>query len=125
MPQETGTSPMEVGFSVMVGSGISSEPEVRWWYVCTAEEVEWKGSTAVRYLMQSMLPRPYTLECTQQALVSGMCIENTIKPRGLLDLDVCGNLYKHLHVKSSGVYGFLEDLNPVGLRVSSDKVFIL
>ena len=35
-----------------VRSGSSIEPEVRWWFVCTAEEVEWKGSTAVRYLMQ-------------------------------------------------------------------------
>ena len=28
------------------------------------------GSTAVRYMMQEMLSREYTLECTQQALVS-------------------------------------------------------
>ena len=49
----------------------------------------------------------------------------TIKPRGLQDLDTRGNVYEHLHAKSSGVYGFLEDLNPVGPRVSSDMVFIL
>ena len=28
------------------------------------------GSTVVRYLIQEMLSREYTLECTQQALVS-------------------------------------------------------
>ena len=28
------------------------------------------GSTAVRYLIQQMLPRPYTLESTKQAVVS-------------------------------------------------------
>ena len=59
---------MELKFLVQMWGGISTEPEVRWWYVCTAEEVEWKESTAVRYLT---LTRPYTLECTQQALVSG------------------------------------------------------
>ena len=61
---------MEVEFPVRVNSGISTEGEVRWWYVCTAEEVEWKGSTTVRYLILLVLPRPYTLECTLQALVS-------------------------------------------------------
>ena len=49
----------------------------------------------------------------------------TIKPSGLQDLDTRGKVYEHLHAKSSGVYGFLEDLNPVGPRVSSDMVFIL
>ena len=34
------------------------------WYICTAEEVERVESTTVRYLMQCMLPRLYTLECT-------------------------------------------------------------
>ena len=67
----TGSSPMELEFPVQVNSGISTEPEVIWWYVCTAEEVERKGSTAVRYLILLVLSRPYTLECTQQALVSG------------------------------------------------------
>ena len=43
---------MELEFLVQLTSGTSSEPEVRWWYICTAEEVEWKGSIAVRYLMQ-------------------------------------------------------------------------
>ena len=61
---------MELKFTMQGVTGICTEPEVRWWYVCIAEEVEWMGSTAVRYLIQRMLPRPYTLECTQQALVS-------------------------------------------------------
>ena len=45
---------------------------VRMW---TAEEVEWRGSTAVRYVIQGMLTRPYTLECTQQAVVSLLCTD--------------------------------------------------
>ena len=69
----TGSFPMELEFPVWVITRISTGTEDRWWYVCTAEEVERKGSTAVRYLIQWMLPRPYTLECTQQALVSDMC----------------------------------------------------
>ena len=61
---------MELEFLAVVPSGTSTEPQVRVWNFCTAEEVERMESTAVRYLMQWMLPRPYTLECTQQALVS-------------------------------------------------------
>ena len=67
----TGSSPMEPEFPAL--ERISTETEIIWWYVCTAQEVEWKGSTAVRYLILLALPRPYTLECTQQTLVSGMC----------------------------------------------------
>ena len=52
LPKGTGSSPMELEFLVQVTTWISTEPEVRWWYFCTAEEVEWKGSTAVRYLIQ-------------------------------------------------------------------------
>ena len=70
LPQATGSSPMDLEFPALVTSGISTEPEVIWWYFCTAEEVERKGSTAVRYLILLVLPRPYTLECT---LVSGTC----------------------------------------------------
>ena len=77
--------------------------------------MEWKESTVVRYLILLALPRPYTLECTQQALVSG----------GVNQVDTRRNLYKHLHAKSSGVYVFLGDLNSVGPSVSSDIVFIL
>ena len=68
----TGSFPMKLDFPAMVNSGISTEPEVRWWYFCNVEEVEWMESTAVRYLTQWMLPRPYTFECTQQtsAMVS-------------------------------------------------------
>ena len=64
---------MELEFPVQVSSGISTEPEVRWWYFCNAEEVEQKGSTVVWYLILLVFSRPYTLECTQQALVSGPC----------------------------------------------------
>ena len=60
----TGSSPMELEFLAVVTSGTFIEPEVAWWYACNAEEVEQRESTAVRYLMQRMLSRPYTLECT-------------------------------------------------------------
>ena len=43
---------MELELGVTNTSRTSTKPEVRWWYVCTAEKVEWKGSSAVRYLMQ-------------------------------------------------------------------------
>ena len=66
----TGSFPMELEFPAVVNSGISTEPEMRWWYVWTADEVERMGSTAVRYLIQWMSTRTYTLECTQQAGVS-------------------------------------------------------
>ena len=66
----TGSCPMELEFPAVVNSGISTEPEVRWWYVWTADKVERMGSTAVRYLIQWMSTRTYTLECTQQAGVS-------------------------------------------------------
>ena len=35
--------------------------------------MERRESTAVRYLIQQMLSRPYTLECTQHAVVSDIC----------------------------------------------------
>ena len=60
----TGTSPTELEFLAVVTTGTFTEPEVTWWYTCTAKEVEWREPTAVRYLMQRMLPRPYTLACT-------------------------------------------------------------
>ena len=34
------------------GTHFFSEAEVRWQYICSAKEVERKGSTAVRYLIQ-------------------------------------------------------------------------
>ena len=49
----TGISPMELGYPVrllieyQVRSRTSTEWELGWWYVCTAEEVELKRSTAV------------------------------------------------------------------------------
>ena len=73
VPEGTGSSPMELEFLVQITSGISTETEVRWRCVLTAEEVEWKGSTVVRYLIFLVLSRPYTLECTLQTLVSGRC----------------------------------------------------
>ena len=50
----TGIFPMEVVGFLPVGICILlfTEQEVRWWYVCTVEEVERMGSTAVRYLIQ-------------------------------------------------------------------------
>ena len=74
LSQETGTSPIKLESPVETQSGTFIELEVRWWYVWTAEEVEWKGSTTVTYLIQRMLPRPYTLECTTQALVRNKVI---------------------------------------------------
>ena len=66
---------MELGFLPVVASGTSTEQEVTWYYFCTGEEVERMEYTVVWYLMQRMLPRPCTLECTQeQVLVSGMHI---------------------------------------------------
>ena len=72
----TGFSPMELELILQgkVQTGTSTEPEVRWWSLCNAKEVERMGSIAVTYLIQCMLPRPYTLECTQQALVSSKCM---------------------------------------------------
>ena len=66
----TGSFPMELEFPAVVSNGISTEPESRWWYVCTVEEMERRGSTTVRYLFQQILIRPYSLDCTQQTLVS-------------------------------------------------------
>ena len=57
--QETGSFPMELSFKALVNSGISTEPGVKWWYICDVEEVERMGSTTVRYLIQQMSPRPY------------------------------------------------------------------
>ena len=75
----TGSSPMELEFTMkihQVRSGMSMDPEARWWYVCTAEEVERRGSIAVRYLILWVSFRPYTLECTQ---VSGTCILHSVQ----------------------------------------------
>ena len=49
---QTGSFPMELEFPAKVANGIYTEPEVRVRYVCIVEEVEWPGSTAVRYLIQ-------------------------------------------------------------------------
>ena len=79
MPWETGSSLMELEFPATLlmkhqtYSGISTAPEVKWWYTCTGGEVERMGSTAVRYLMQWVLIRRYTLECTQEVSVTVTC----------------------------------------------------
>ena len=80
LAEGTGTFLIEVEFPAMEPCGVSTKPEVRWWYVCTVQEVERMGSTAVRYLIQQMSSRPYTLECTQQApvLVSNTWFCSTI-----------------------------------------------
>ena len=69
VPKETGSFPMDLEFLALVGSGSSTEQEVRWGYFCTGGEVEWKEFTAVKYLMSRISSREYTLECTQKALV--------------------------------------------------------
>ena len=48
-----------------------------------------------------------------------------MKPRDLQDLVARRNLYKHPRTKRKGVYGFQGDLNLVGPKGSSYKVFIL
>ena len=63
-PWGTGSFPMELEFLAVVSRGTFTEQEVRVWYFCKGEEVERKESTVVRYLMQWILLRPYTLECT-------------------------------------------------------------
>ena len=65
---------MELDFQPMVQVGISTEPEVRWWYICIAEEVEWMGFTAVRYVIWRVYSRPYILECTQWTEVSDIVV---------------------------------------------------
>ena len=61
---------MELEFPVVILTGISAGLEVTWSYHCIAKEVEKKGSTAVRYQIQQLWNRPYTLECIHQNLVS-------------------------------------------------------
>ena len=69
----TGSSPMELGFPAVMCIGTCTEQEVTWCYLSRGGEVERRESTTVWYLMQWMLIRQYTLECTQQRLVSGKC----------------------------------------------------
>ena len=61
---------MEQELLQILSGGISIEIEMRWWYLCIAEKVERMGSIVVRYLIQGMCYRPYTLECTTPVLVS-------------------------------------------------------
>ena len=80
---------MELKFLVLLTSTISTEPEVRWWYSCIVEEVERMGYTTVRYLIQWMSPRAYTLVCTIHVLVSDNvlvlfnCTAVLMSPQGL------------------------------------------
>ena len=86
---------MELEFPAVVASGIFTEPEVKWWFKCTAEEMGRMGSTTVRYLMQRMLTRPYTLECIQQALVSGTytLLSIIVYTQGVYQLPDYGSCY--------------------------------
>ena len=52
LAKRTGFFPMKLEFPVEGTSGVSTEQGVIWWCLCITEEVEWMGSTAVRYLMQ-------------------------------------------------------------------------
>ena len=63
-----------VRLALQAYSGISTEPEITVWYLCTEGEVERMESTAVRYLMLWVLSRQYTLK---QPLVSNLCIQST------------------------------------------------
>ena len=107
----TGSFPMELEFPVWVITRISTGTEDRWWYVCTAEEVERKGSTAVRYLIQWMLTRSYTLECTQQVLVSGTCCSGhttmlVLQKNSYQNALHCGtSLSKQWHVEEQHLVG--------------------
>ena len=55
---------MELEFLAIMRIGTSTEQEGLVWYIYTAGEVEWMESTAVTYLIQQVLFRNYTLECT-------------------------------------------------------------
>ena len=72
LPQEAGSSPMELEFPHQNYSGNSTvrTHSVIISFVCTAEEVEWLESTGVKYFVEQILPNPYTFEYTQQTLVS-------------------------------------------------------
>ena len=75
---------MEQELLQILSGGISIEIEMRWWYLCIAEEVERMGSIVVRYLIQGMCYRPYTLECTTPVLVSDIvhCAAVRARARG-------------------------------------------
>ena len=47
-----GFFPIKLQFVMNVTTQIFIAPEIRWRFVCNAEEVERKESTTVRYLMQ-------------------------------------------------------------------------
>ena len=94
---------MELEFLAVVANGISTEQEVIWWYFCRGEEMEWMVFTVVWYQLQWTLLRPYTLECTQQVLVSGTHTQDYIGwPRckwKVLCTDVFARLVEALNVQ--------------------------
>ena len=74
LTQETGSSPMELESPHQAYSGNSTVRTCfRTWYICTAEEVVWLESTAVKYFVEQILSRTYTLVYTHQTLVSVIC----------------------------------------------------
>ena len=60
---------MKLCFPTLVISGTSTEPEVRWWYSCTAGEVVWQESTVVIYLIKMDTHADFMLECIWPILV--------------------------------------------------------
>ena len=98
LTQETGCSPMELEFPHQAYSGNSIVYHTvttyfGMWFICTAEEVVWLESSAVKFLVQQILSKPYTLEYTQQTLVSGICnkIEVVSISSGIHTVDVVGS----------------------------------
>ena len=87
----TGSFPMEPGFQALLNSGSSSEPEVRWWYFCTAGEVEWMESIAAIYLVKMKTHTDFMLECIQPLLVGILII-------------ACSNLLKYFRAKKQHCY---------------------
>ena len=73
-PEGTGSFPIKLEFLALMMGGTSTEKEVIWRYFCTGGEVERMEFTTVWYLIKRVMSRPHTLECTQQALVSGTYI---------------------------------------------------
>ena len=90
--QITGSSPMELESPHQAYSGNSTVITCfHTWYICTAEEVVWLESTAVKYLVDQILSRPYTLVYTHQTLVSVICnkIELMNISSGTYTVDAC------------------------------------
>ena len=108
---------MELEFPVQVTTGISIEPEVIWRYFCTAEEVEQKGSTTVKYLILLVFSRPYVLECTQQALVSRACklLHNYFNFQPSLPFSFWFHTVRKL--QREGLVHFILQMTPISIRI--------